>query len=68
MRRLTKHESLTKLLIDAWDQIGESSRSTWQLLEESRDPDTGEFDCDPQIVEAYNFWYRIALKINKRNA
>jgi hypothetical protein len=62
----SKLNSLTKLLLDAWDQIGESYRSTWELLEESYDPDTGEFNCDPDIVNAYEFWKRTAQKILRR--
>lgn len=56
---------ITKDLIDAHDAIEESFRSTWELLQESLD-ESGEFNCDPEIVNLYNFWNREAKKIIKK--
>lgn len=58
-------QRITKDLIDAHDAIQESFRSTWDLLQESLD-ESGEFNCDPEIVNSYNFWNREAKKIIKK--
>ena len=58
-------QRITKDLIDAHDAIQESFRSTWDLLQESLD-ESGEFNCDPEIVNLYEFWNREAKKIIKK--
>lgn len=55
-------QQITKDLIDAHDAIQESFRSTWDLLQESID-ESGEFNCDPEIVNLYKFWNRQAKEI-----
>ena len=58
-------QRITKDLIDAHDEIQESFRSTWDLLQESLD-ESGEFNCDSEIVNLYEFWNREAKKIIKK--
>ena len=58
-------QRITKDLIDAYDTIQESFRSTWDFLQESLD-ESGEFNCDSEIVNLYEFWNREAKKIIKK--